>query len=403
MAFGNAFGNMNQRRFSPATKRRKGVGAEPPLELRWRKPFLEMNAAIDSESFVKAAVKLLEAAVQCDIVHVLLHYYMDHGRSTLVWGSKGQDYTPDFVKASMLVNPHWPHLARNPGLKVWLFSSNYASPEEMERCPYYIGYIKGIGVRHAVALLFWNETLDASNFILAPNRTEDKEDFTPEELELLEQLHTHIDVAYKRVQRLENAACARKGMERFLEMLPLPMVLVDWNLTPVFHSSPAARAAATWSGRSPHEKEATNGFVVPEDIRSALSEMREGWACALRMDFGSVPFQERVLVHSTRPGCRAHISMTSLGSTQFGEPSFVVRFESGCELVSGGTGEGKLNALTRLSPAERTIALMVCDGKSNQEIADALGRSLSTVKSQIYAIFKKLGIASRTRLVALMR
>ena len=95
--------------------------------------------------------------------------------------------------------------------------------------------------------------------------------------------------------------------------------------------------------------------------------------------------------------------MTSLGSTQFGEPSFVVRFELGCEAVSGGDSEGKLNALTRLSSAERTIALMVCEGKSNQEIADALGRSLSTVKSQVYAIFKKLGISSRTRLVALMR
>ena len=46
---------------------------------------------------------------------------------------------------------------------------------------------------------------------------------------------------------------------------------------------------------------------------------------------------------------------------------------------------------------------MVSDGMSNQEIADALGRSLNTVKSELHAVFKKLEIPSRARLMALLR
>jgi len=46
---------------------------------------------------------------------------------------------------------------------------------------------------------------------------------------------------------------------------------------------------------------------------------------------------------------------------------------------------------------------LVCAGESNQEIAETLGRSVNTVKSELHAIFKKLGIPSRARLMALLR
>jgi DNA-binding CsgD family transcriptional regulator len=46
---------------------------------------------------------------------------------------------------------------------------------------------------------------------------------------------------------------------------------------------------------------------------------------------------------------------------------------------------------------------MVNEGKSNQEIADALGRQLNTVKSELHSVFRKLEILSRARLIALLR
>ena len=52
-------------------------------------------------------------------------------------------------------------------------------------------------------------------------------------------------------------------------------------------------------------------------------------------------------------------------------------------------------ALTR---GERDIVVRILLGQSNQEIANARGSQLSTVSNQVYSIFDKLGVESRTQL-----
>lgn len=59
--------------------------------------------------------------------------------------------------------------------------------------------------------------------------------------------------------------------------------------------------------------------------------------------------------------------------------------------------------LARLTPAERLVALHVCDGLANKEIAHILGKSPCTVKQQLKSAFHKLGVDSRTRLMVLLR
>jgi len=55
------------------------------------------------------------------------------------------------------------------------------------------------------------------------------------------------------------------------------------------------------------------------------------------------------------------------------------------------------------TPFEQNLALLVCDGRSNQEIADESGLSLETVKKHLHSIFCKLEVPSRSRLITLMR
>ncbi len=56
-------------------------------------------------------------------------------------------------------------------------------------------------------------------------------------------------------------------------------------------------------------------------------------------------------------------------------------------------------ALTR---CERVVALHVKFGLSNKEVAARLGKCEATVKNQVAALLRKLGVPSRTRLVALL-
>ena len=56
----------------------------------------------------------------------------------------------------------------------------------------------------------------------------------------------------------------------------------------------------------------------------------------------------------------------------------------------------------RLSPAEREVALALCRGLTDKEIADMLCRSYHTVRTQKKAIYRKMGVSKDTELMAAM-
>jgi DNA-binding NarL/FixJ family response regulator len=57
-------------------------------------------------------------------------------------------------------------------------------------------------------------------------------------------------------------------------------------------------------------------------------------------------------------------------------------------------------ALTGLTRAERAVALLLLAGASNVAIAEARGASPRTVANQVAGVFRKLGVGSRTSLIA---
>jgi DNA-binding CsgD family transcriptional regulator len=56
--------------------------------------------------------------------------------------------------------------------------------------------------------------------------------------------------------------------------------------------------------------------------------------------------------------------------------------------------------LVALSVAERDVALMIVDGKSNAEIAASRRTSVRTVANQVASVFRKCGVCSRAELAA---
>jgi DNA-binding NarL/FixJ family response regulator len=55
-----------------------------------------------------------------------------------------------------------------------------------------------------------------------------------------------------------------------------------------------------------------------------------------------------------------------------------------------------------LTPAERAVVHLVVTGRANREIAALRGSTESTVKHQLVSVYRKLGVDSRTRLMALI-
>ncbi len=61
----------------------------------------------------------------------------------------------------------------------------------------------------------------------------------------------------------------------------------------------------------------------------------------------------------------------------------------------------KKNPFDTLTAQERTVMVKISEGKSNKEIASELFISLSTVKSHINNLYKKLDVSSREELIGL--
>jgi DNA-binding CsgD family transcriptional regulator len=64
---------------------------------------------------------------------------------------------------------------------------------------------------------------------------------------------------------------------------------------------------------------------------------------------------------------------------------------------------GRKDRLAMLTPAERRVAKLVAEGLRNSDIAATLGKSITTVKSQLGTIFSKLEVRSRTQLATALR
>ena len=95
-----------------------------------------------------------------------------------------------------------------------------------------------------------------------------------------------------------------------------------------------------------------------------------------------------------------HRGPETAGLDRRGAPQFFVE----CEELNGAREKAApLPHLTRLTRREQQAARLVCEGQSNQEIADQLALSLAMVKKHLHAIFRKLEVNSRSRLMALMR
>ncbi|MFB7211921.1 response regulator transcription factor [Streptomyces sp. NPDC056255] len=56
-----------------------------------------------------------------------------------------------------------------------------------------------------------------------------------------------------------------------------------------------------------------------------------------------------------------------------------------------------------LTPRERDVVRLVCEGATNAEIGAALFISVATVKTHVQHVFEKTGVRSRTQLIARMR
>jgi DNA-binding CsgD family transcriptional regulator len=373
-----------------ASNKRESV-IDPALE----KPLLNLHRAMDVNSFWRAVCQLLSASITNHWVGLSLQQNL--GVPVIVkWTRPVPD---DFFVAEPLKS----HVAQPPRRKLARLNDLFRDRNCFVRSGFYRRYMAPRRWAHGVTLLFWKR--QRLICVIAILRTADQGDFSAAEMELLEQLYRQIVAALRRIESLERERSVRANFEEFLRRLPLPTMILRWNLKPIFQNRAAREFCAVWEKGPEEAKRTKANSPIPAEILGRCRVLKQQWIDAQRTRSAQLADAQEEQVHHPRlPHLRATIHLKQIKSAGVARPHFLIACE---DLYRNGNrssrlGLFRLSAFARLTRREQEVAQLACEGRSNKEIAQNACLSLQMVKKHLHSVFRKLEVPSRSRLVALM-
>lgn len=379
------------------------MDARSSLSAPLQSELFALHAAIEPEALWLATRSLLRAAVGFHRVTLFLGH-LDMGDARLVYTDPPIEDWPAWFEARGRDNPFSRWIEEHLGATHYLFKDVVGPPSQFRSTDFYRDFARAEGWDKGLSCLFWHKGKGSLRAMFSIYRSPREKEFRADELELLLSLSSQIEVAVTRVQRIQREQNFRAALETFNRTMPVPLLLLDWELKIVFANQSAYESLAVWN----HGPEKARAYKVrsnawiPAELDSAIRELkaeiqrREPKSLAKRMP------ATRVVPNARLPGYCAHISPAHYGQRSLARPGFFVLLQEPQppRHEEEGAQAWKLRALRELTPAERELAREACKGYSNAQLADRLSKSILTVKSQMNSIFQKLGIRSRAELIA---
>ena len=352
------------------------------------KPLLCLHAAPRIEPFWIAVQHVIEAVLPDSLVGLTLQH---HPISPLI-----AKWSRPILDGSFDAKPIETYLIRHPrGRRFVRVSDVFPKREAMLRSDFYRKYMAPQKRLHAIGLFFWQHQRLLA--IIAIMRTAKQGDFTPVQTKLLRHLYPQFQTALRRLQLVEREHAARTALESFLNRLPLPTILLRWNLRLVYQNKAAREFCNLWAVGPELAPLTKADAPVPAEILDRCRDLKEEWRQSSQLATPRMVLRQEVIHHSKWPFLRATLSMRQLSTGSLARPHFL----SECEELR--QPARPLPHLVRLTQREQQLTGLICDGQSNQEIADEAGLSVAMVKKHLHSIFHKLEVPSRSRLIALMR
>ena len=110
-----------------------------------------------------------------------------------------------------------------------------------------------------------------------------------------------------------------------MRRVPLPTVLLRWNLRLAYRNQAAAESCAVWQ-RGPSEAR----FIklkapLPPEILNQCRVLKKRWEHLTPLGLAPANFWDETVRHPTRRDLRATISLKQIGSAAFARPHFLDR------------------------------------------------------------------------------
>jgi DNA-binding CsgD family transcriptional regulator len=272
---------------------------------------------------------------------------------------------------------------------------------DLLKSTFYRQYMKPQECEHALGLFFWTGSRLACVITIMRNAAQGPADET--DLEQLRRLYTECEIALHRISSLEREHSARSAFESFLRRLPLPTMLLRWTLELAYQNRAAREFCLLWRDGPEASRAMKATAPLPDELLAACRCLKKRWETSAGVKSVQPIVNEEVVYHPEWKQLRATISITHLNSVGLTPPLFFIQCEElRPRAAAPHRAETRLAHLARLTSREQEVTRLACNALSNQEIADQSGLSLQMVKKHLHAIFRKLEVTSRSRLMALM-
>ena len=368
---------------------------EPVIDRAVEKPLLKLHRAVDIRSFWKAVQRLLSTLIANHSVGLLLQ----QNPSTPVI-AKWTRSMPDHLFAAQELNRYTNQPRRK---KVVRLGDLFLNRNSFVRSGFYRRCMAPQKCAYGITLCFWKQQRVIC--VITILRTTTQGDFSKREIGLVRELYPQLLTALRRIECLERERSVRADLEEFLRRLPLPTIILRWNLKLAYQNKAAREFCAVWEKGPEEAKRTKANSSIPSEFLDRCRVLKRKWiALSERDGIGArrSNFKEEQVRHGRRPGMQATIQLKHINSVGVAGPHFLIACEDLCRTQrSGRFTLFRLPGLGRLTRREREIAQLACEGRSNKEIAENACLSLQTVKKHLHSVFRKLQVPSRTRLLAL--
>jgi DNA-binding CsgD family transcriptional regulator len=359
------------------------------------KSLLSLHSAISVLAFWRAVQRVINAALPGSLIGMTLQHNPIHPM-LVKWTREIREGFFDSKPLTKYLNAH-------PRTRFVHSSDLFPRRRNFVKSDFFRKYMAPQKCVHAIGLLFWRGQRLISVIVIM--RTAKQGEFTVPQMKLLRRLYPHFHAALRRLSSLEREHAARAAFEEFLKRLPLPTILLRWNLKLIYQNQAAREFCALWQ-RGPQAARILKADApVPREILDGCRELKSRW----RQDRQSPPLKapvgsawKTVVHHPGLPHLRATLSLRQIASVGVTRPHFFIECEE-LQRSPQKRGLSPLPHLAQLTRREQQMTRLVCEGRSNQEIADEAMLSLAVVKKYLHSIFGKLEVNSRSQLIALMR
>lgn len=302
-----------------------------------------------------------------------IRLYQEHYHSLDIWAQRG------------LVNP----------VGYVLSSQSLCPASEIQETEIYNDYMLQAGIEHGMFTILENNKSCAASVSLYRDRSH--KEFSESNLHVLRFLTPHLQRAFKLYFQLSEAKAHSAGVEAAFDMLPTGLLLLDSKGKIIFMNRTAASTVAQSDGLLVIEKHLRAERSEESDRMTAMVDSAVSLSTKATMSAGGA------MLVSRRTRLPLHVVISPVRNTRLRtfQKIAAVAFVND-PLRSQRPVEAVLRQLYGLTSAECRVALLLSDVHSPRAIAERIGVTENTVRSQIKSIYAKTGVRRQSELIRLL-